>query len=84
MQVYLTNTTAQNMGWIKTYTLSELEKKENLNYRTIKKRTTIYIPIEIEHSQTRAKYKAWLQKKPYTTKYVRLKDIEKRLKSEWK
>lgn len=80
MQDVLNTTTAEMTEGIKTYKLSELEKKENLNYRTIKKRTTEYIPIEIENGQTRAKYKAWQQSKPYMIRYIRIKDINKFIK----
>lgn len=66
--------------WIKAYKLTELEKKENLNVRTIKKRNTVYIPVIFENWHSKAQAKAWYQKRAYSIKYIRKKDIEKRIK----
>ena len=63
--------------WIKAYKLTELEKKENLNRLTIKKRTRDYIPILFESWYTRGRYKRGEQKTPYSIRYIRRKDIEK-------
>jgi hypothetical protein len=41
---------------INTYTITELEKMENLNYRTIKNRYN-YIPVKIVTGQSKANYK---------------------------
>lgn len=65
---------------IKAYKISELEKKENLNYRTIKKRTNDYIPIVFENALARVKSKRGEQKRPYSIRYIRRKDLEKFIK----
>ena len=66
---------------INTYTIKELEKLENLNYRTIKKRYE-YIPVKIQTSWTRSRYKYWTSSKDYMIKYVKLQDILKLLDKE--
>lgn len=65
---------------IRAYKIIELSKKEKLNYRTIKKRTDDYIPILFESWQARANCKIWNQSKPYSIRYIRIKDLEKYLK----
>lgn len=80
MQDVLTPTTAEMTEWIKAYKISELEKKENLTFKTIKKRTNDYIPIEFENALARVKCRRWEQNNPYSIRYIRRKDIEKRLK----
>lgn len=65
---------------IKAYKISELEKKENLNYRTIKKRTSDYIPILFVNAKAKSKFKSWEQKNPYSIRYIRRKDLEKFIK----
>ena len=82
MQAYLNNTTAEMAEGIKSYKLSELEKKEKLNRLTIKKRVWDYIPIEFENAQAKTKCKRGEQKNPYSIRYIRVKDIEKYMKSE--
>lgn len=64
------------MEWIKTYTIKELEKKENLNYRTIKKRTGEYIPVFIENWPSSIRYKKGKQELPYMVKYIRRIDLD--------
>lgn len=80
MQDVLTPTTAEMTEWIKAYKLSELEKKENLNRLTIKKRITEYIPIAFENAQAKTKCRRGEQKNPYSIRYIRIKDIEKFMK----
>lgn len=64
------------MEWIKTYTIKELEKKENLNYRTIKKRTGEYIPVFVENWPSSIRYKKGKQELPYMVKYIRRIDLD--------
>ena len=66
---------------IKAYKLTELEKKENLTFKTLKKRTDDYIPIMFENALARSKSKTWWQKNPYSIRYIRKKDLEKYLKA---
>lgn len=82
MQDVLTTTTAGMAEWIKAYKISELEKKENLTFRTIKKRNYDYIPVIFENWHSKAQAKAWYQKRDYSIKYIRRKDVEKFIK--WK
>ena len=57
MQINLFTTTSKMIEGIKAYKITELEKKENLNYRTIKKRSSDYIPIVFENALSRLKSK---------------------------
>lgn len=71
--------------WIKSYTLKALEKKEKLNFRTLKKRKTEYIPVKFVNWQIRAMAKSrkgkWLENpQAYSVKYIRMKDLQKYLK----
>jgi len=43
---------------IKAYKLTELVKKEKLDYRTIKRRTSDYIPVIFENALARNKSRA--------------------------
>ena len=65
---------------IKAYKLTELVKKEKLDYRTIKRRTSDYIPVIFENALARNKSRAWIQKNPYSVRYIRRKDLEKFIK----
>jgi len=70
------------MDWlIESYTLTEIAKKEKLYPTTIKKRYN-YIPVKITTGQTRATHKAWISKKDYMVKYIKLDDILKLLENE--
>lgn len=69
-----------NLDWIKAYKIVELEKLENLNFRTIKSRKHRYIPIIIENWLTRAWFKMGNKSKPYSIMYIRVKDINDYLK----
>ena len=68
-------------GLINTYTIKELEEKENLNYRTIKNRYN-YIPVKIVTGQSKANCKYWNQKRDFMIKYIRLDDILQLLSEE--
>ncbi len=74
-----------NNDEIKSYTLTELCEKDNTTIPTIKngsiKRN--YIKVRFENSKAKMQYKQWYQKKPYTIKYIRLKDLEKALEKHW-
>ena len=70
--------------WIKSYSLKELEKKEKVCFRTLKKRATEYIPImfsnwQIKYQANKRKEK-WIEAIDYTTKYIRKKDLDKYFK----
>ena len=66
---------------INTYTITELEKMENLNYRTIKNRYN-YIPVKIVTGQSKANYKYWNQKRDFMIRYIKLEDVLKLLSDE--
>lgn len=75
--------------WLKSYTLKELEVKENLNYRTLKKRVREYIPIKFVTWQIKAMAKSrrekWLENpQDYSVKYIRMKDLQQYLRDTYK
>lgn len=70
---------------VRTYTLLELEKLEDKNYRTLKAHKELYIPLMIFDASSNWQYKAWNKAVPYSVKYVRLKDIKEYVKkNSWK
>lgn len=70
---------------IKSYTLTELCKKDSTTIPTIKKWSIKdnYIKVQFENSKAKTACKAGLQKKPYTTKYIRVEDIKKVIEKRW-
>lgn len=60
---------------IKAYTLSQLSIMDGIDTRTIKN-SKKYIPIRVDDSICRHKYKRGITKKPYRTLYVRLDEIK--------
>ncbi len=68
-----------NNDEIRSYTLTELCKKDNTTIPTIKKWSIKrnYIKVRFENSKAKMQCKQWYQKKPYSIKYIRLKDIER-------
>jgi len=82
MQIILDTTTEEmTVEGIRAYKLVELEKIEDLNRLTIKKRKSDYIPIEFENNQAKSKCKRGEQKNPYSIRYIRRKDLEEFRKS---
>ena len=75
--LFTTTHKIMDIVWIKSYPIAQLEKKEKLNYRTIKKRTDIYIPVLFEHAQSRARQKQWKAETPYSVKYIKATDFYK-------
>ena len=72
--------------WIKSYSLAELERKEKVCFRTLKKRASLgeYIPVEFQNGQIKAqarvrKMKGIENPLNYSLKYIRRKDLEKYL-----
>ena len=65
------------LEWIKAFSIKELCKVEWVCFRTIKKRTNEYIPINFESWHTTYYNKIWIQKTPYSTRYIRVKDLLK-------
>ena len=69
----------------KLKTLCELDEK---NPRTIKnspKYSQWYIAVKFDNWLAKQHYKAWTQWKPYSVRYVRLKDIKEYVeKKTWK
>lgn len=65
------------MEEIKAYTLSEIAKKEDKAAITIKAHPETYIPIRIESKRLATRKKNWEQKKDYTIRYVKRRDITK-------
>ena len=70
---------------IKSYTLTELCEKDHTTIPTIKKGSIKrnYIKARFENSKAKMQCKNGLQKKPYTIKYIRLKDIERIIEKNW-
>ena len=65
------------MEEIKAYTLSEITKKEDKAAITIKAHPETYIPIRIESKRLATRKKNWEQKRDYTIRYVKRRDITK-------
>ena len=61
---------------IESYTLGELAKIENLDWRTIKRRKE-YIAMKVINWQTKAQHNYWRTTKDYTIRYIRLSDVVK-------
>lgn len=70
---------------IKSYTLTELCEKDKTTIPTIKNGSIQrnYIKVRFENSKAKLQFKQWYQKKPYSIKYIRLKDIERVIKKYW-
>lgn len=68
--------------YIETYSLKELARIENHHQLTIR-RWNRYIKVKIENWSTRAMFKQWVTKKPYTFKYIKLDDVIELLSSKW-
>lgn len=67
------------MKEIKAYTITQLAKKEKCTRQTIYNNQEKYVWVQFENSKARLQCKNWLQEKPYTTKYIRMEDIQKLL-----
>lgn len=76
------------MDLLQSYKLKELAQLENKAPVTIKKwklYSKNYIAIKFNNWTSKAMSKAWLQKKDYSVRYVRLKDIKEYIeKKTWK
>ena len=65
--------------------LAELEGKHPLTIKSWKIRSKNYIAIKFDNWTSRAMSKAWLQKKDYSVRYIRLKDLKEYIeKKTWK
>ena len=73
---------------LKSYKLKELAKLENKAPTTIKEWklwSKNYIAIKFDNGMSKAMSKAWLQKKDYSVRYVRIKDLKEYIeKKTWK
>ena len=73
---------------VESYKLKELADKENKNPRTIKNWKIFwknYVAIKFSNSHTKACNKAWITKKDYSVRYVKLKDLKDYIeKRTWK
>ena len=61
--------------FLELYTLKDLAKMDNHHPLTIKNGKR-YIKVRIENWSTRAMYKQWSTKKPYSFKYIRYDDVK--------
>lgn len=73
---------------VPSYKLKHLAELENKHPLTIKKGNIYsknYIAIKFDNWMSKAMSKAWLQKKDYSVRYVRLKDLKEYIeKKTWK
>lgn len=73
---------------IKAYKLKELCELDDKNPRTIKNSKTYwknYVAIKFESWTSRAMNKAWITKKDYSVRYIKLKDLKEYFeKKTWK
>lgn len=70
--------------FITLYSLKELSDKDNHHPITIKN-SKRYIKVKVENGSTRAMYKSWATKKPYTFKYIRFDDVKEIIEKQfWK
>jgi hypothetical protein len=65
------------MEEVKCYWLSEIAKEEDKNARTIKNHPERYIPIRIESKRMKTRKENGEQKRDYTIKYIKRKDLKK-------
>lgn len=63
------------------YTLKELSELEGRNPRTIKW-SYRYLKVKLETGHTKSMNRAWITKKSYWIRYIRLEDVKKLLN--WK
>ena len=70
--------------FITLYSIKDLSKMDNHHPITIKN-SKRYIKVKIENWTTRAMFKAWATKKPYTFKYIRFDDVKEIIEKQfWK
>ena len=65
--------------------LCELEWKDGRTIKNSPRYSKNYIPVKFANGLAKQHYKAWTQGKPYSVRYVRLKDIKEYVeKKTWK
>ena len=70
--------------FITLYSIKELSEIDNHHPITIKN-SKRYIKVKIENASTRAMYKAWSTKKPYTFKYIKWDEVKEVIEKQfWK
>lgn len=70
--------------FITLYSIKELSEKDWHHPLTIRNWKR-YIKVKVENWSTRAMYKQWYTKKPYTFKYIRFDDIKEIIEKQfWK
>lgn len=65
--------------------LAQLENKHPVTIKSGKLYSKNYIAIKFDNWMSKAMSKAWLQKKDYSVRYIRLKDLKEYIeKKTWK
>lgn len=65
---------------IKTYMLMDIVRNDHIAKTTVHEKLEEYIPIKIEDAWTRNRFKIGRQKRPYTVKYIRMRELARYLK----
>lgn len=69
------------LEWIKTYTQTEISKKDKIDRRKVGKFIDKYIPIFVANWQSSLRFKKGKQELPYMVRYIRRKDLDKYLEN---
>lgn len=66
-----------NTAWelIKTYTLTQISIMDWIDTRTVRT-SWKYLPVRVDNSQSLSLFRAWKQKYPYRTMWIRLDEIK--------